>query len=137
MVGTGALIHDRSRILLIKRKFHPNKGKWALPGGLVELGERVEDAVRREILEETGLRIKLERLLDVLDDVHLDKTGKVRFHYILIDYLAKPLNADVRLNDESSTFGWFKPDELRSLNATKNTKAVVARYVQKPEAFTT
>ena len=129
MVGAGALIHKGHKILLVKRKNEPNKGRWALPGGLVELGERVEDAVRREVKEEVGLNVKLERLLDVLDDIHYDPEGRTRYHYILVDYLAAPRAGRVRLNGESAGYRWFDPAEVPGINASENTKRVVRRYL--------
>ena len=131
LVGAGALVHDgRKKILLVKRKFPPNARKWALPGGLVELGERVEDTVTREIREETGLDIALERLLDVATDIHLDTKGKTRYHYVLIDYLARMVKGEVNLNVESSNYGWFTYEQSAKLKMSKNTRSVIARYFE-------
>jgi ADP-ribose pyrophosphatase YjhB (NUDIX family) len=112
----------------VQRRFPPNEGRWALPGGLIELGERVEEAVHREVLEETGLTIEVENLLDVLDDIHKDERGKIKFHYVLVDFLAKPTSHEVFLNEESSAYRWFRPEQVRDLNASKNTKALTTRY---------
>lgn len=128
MVGVGALIHKNGRILLVKRRNEPNKGKWAFPGGLVELGERVEDALIREVREEVGLRIKIEGLLDVIDDIHYDSLGKIRFHYILIDYIASPIGGKIKLNPESSSYGWFYPKEIGEMDTSINTKKAVREF---------
>jgi len=130
MVGAGALIHKGGKVLLVKRNNEPNKGRWALPGGLVELGEKVEDAVRREVKEEVGLDVKLEKLLDVRDDIHYDGTSRVKYHYVLVDYLAAPAGGDLRLNRESGDFRWFNPGEVSRINASQNTKDVVKRYAE-------
>ncbi len=133
MVGSGALIHKGGKILLVKRKNDPNRGRWALPGGLVELGERVEDAVRREVREEVGLDIHLEGLLDVVNDIHYDDRCKVRYHYILVDFLAKPTGGRLRLNSESSSSRWFDPEQVQGANTSDNTKTVVRRFLSKSE----
>ncbi len=130
MVGAGALIHKGHKILLVKRRNEPNKGRWALPGGLVELGESVEDAVRREVKEEVGLDVRLEGLLDVLDDIHYDREGRTRYHYILVDYLAAPHGGRLKLNSESAESRWFDPAEVPGINASDNTKDVVKRYLE-------
>ncbi len=132
MVGAGALIHRGNTVLLVKRNNEPNRGKWALPGGVVKVGENVEDAVRREVKEEVGLEIRLEGLLDVLDDIHHDGKGRVLYHYILVSYVASPEGGKVKLNSESEEYQWFTATEVRSIFATDNTKKVVQRYLDHP-----
>lgn len=125
LVGTGAVVHRGDRVLLVRRRFPPNRGKWALPGGLVELGESVQGAAVREVLEETGLRVSLEGLLDVATDIHADKASRVRYHYVLVDYAARPSAGKVRSNAESSGLGWFSPGEARTLEMSKPTRNVL------------
>lgn len=128
LVGSGAVVHRGGRVLLIRRNFPPNAGKWALPGGLVELGESVQAAAAREVEEETGLRVEVEGLLDVQTDLHTDDGGRLEYHYVLVDYLAKPVGGKLRLNSESSASGWFTRTETRSLKTTSGTRAVLAKY---------
>ena len=132
MVGAGALIHKGNSVLLVKRNNEPNKGKWALPGGVVKVGEGVEDATVREVKEEMGLEIKLEGLLSVLDDIHYDGKGRVMYHFVLVTYLASPQGGKVKLNSESDEYKCFSPTEVRSVFATDNTKKVVQRYLDRP-----
>src|SRR2546426_11961976 len=132
MVGAGALIYKGNSVLLVKRNNEPNKGKWALPGGVVKVGERVEDAARREEKEGVGLEIRLEGLLDVLDDIHYDGKGRVLYHYVLVSYLASSQGGKVKLNGDAEEYEWFSPTELRSIFATDNTKKVVQRYLDRP-----
>jgi 8-oxo-dGTP diphosphatase len=132
LVGVGALIHDREgRVLLIKRKFEPNKGKWSLPGGLLETGEALVEAGRREVREELGIEIEVEELFQVSEEVIRDRDAKTRFHFVLVDYLAtpRPSGARIALNLESESFGWFKAEEVEGLDTTENTRRIVEKYV--------
>jgi ADP-ribose pyrophosphatase YjhB (NUDIX family) len=128
LVGAGALVCDGPKVLLVKRKYPPNEGRWSLPGGLVELGERVEEAAAREVKEETGLDVVLERLLDVATDIHLDKRMRPRYHYVLVDYLAHSVGGRLRLNSESSAFGWFTAEQARRLDTSKETRNLLALH---------
>ncbi len=128
LVGAGALVHEQGRVLLVRRRFPPNEGLWAIPGGLVELGETVEEAAVREVGEETGLKIALERLLDVSTEVHIDDSGRRRYHYVLVDYVAARLAGDVVLNGESSEWRWADGDESEGLEMNEVTRKAVRRY---------
>ena len=131
LVGVGALIHDADgRILLIKRRFEPNKGKWSLPGGLLETGERLVDGSRREVREELGVELEIEGMFQVSEELIRDGAGKTRFHFVLVDFLASlaPRDAKVTLNEESESFSWWTPDEVAGLETTGNTRAIVEKY---------
>jgi 8-oxo-dGTP diphosphatase len=132
LVGVGALIHDRNgRVLLIKRKFEPNKGRWSLPGGLLETGETLLEAGRREVREEVGVEIAVEKLFQVSEEIIRDPEGKTRFHFILVDFLASldPEGAAIVLNDESESFVWSKPEDIKGLDVSENTKRIVEKYL--------
>ena len=128
LVGAGAVVHRRGRVLLVRRRNPPNQGKWAIPGGLVELGETVQVAATREIFEETGLRVTIEGLLDVQTDVHKDAVSRLEYHYVLVDYLAKPVGGRLRLNSESSESGWFTSEQTKRLPMSKGTRVVLRNY---------
>src|SRR5271157_3248225 len=128
LVGAGAVVHRKGRVLLVRRAFPPNKGKWAFPGGLVELGESIPDAAVREIREETGLKVRLEGLLDVATDIDRDKASRIRYHYALVDYRARPVGGKLRLNAESTDYGWFSEEETRRLSMSGPTKAALRKF---------
>jgi ADP-ribose pyrophosphatase YjhB (NUDIX family) len=86
IIGVGGIIFNSDTILLIKRDKPPGKGEWSLPGGAVELGETLLEALGREIEEETALKVKIGGLVRVLERIVYDKNGKIQFHYVIADY---------------------------------------------------
>lgn len=128
ILGAGALVHRRGRLLLVKRNERPSKGTWSFPGGAVEFGETVVDAAVREVKEETGLDVEVEELFDVVTYLPSERGPTARNQIIVVDYLARPRNLRVRLNHESSDFGWFTPRQVRSLKTTGQLKALVERF---------
>jgi len=127
LAAVGAVIKKGGRVLLVKRRFEPSREKWSIPGGLVELGERVKDAVKREIYEEVGLEIRLIKLIDVVDNIVRDEAGRVRYHYIILDYLAVPKGGVLRGNEEALDIGWFTPNEADKLNLTKTSRHLLRK----------
>ncbi len=89
VVGVGAVIFRRGKILLEKRGNDPGKGQWSIPGGKVELGEKSEAAAIREVNEETGLNVQITGLIDVVDNLEFDENGRARYHFVIIDYVTK------------------------------------------------
>lgn len=124
------MIHKQGRVLMVRRRFEPNKGRWSLPGGLVEVGEAPEDAARREVREELGLEVVVESLLQVANEVIKDDQGRVRYHFILVDYLMRPLGGEIVLNEESEEFAWFEPSAVAALDTTENTRKIIAKFIE-------
>lgn len=131
LVGAGSIIHRGGKVLLVRRKYPPHEGKWAIPGGLVELGERAEEAAAREALEETGLTVTIETLLDVSSDISFDGKSNPEYHYVLIDFVAKPSRGRVKLNSESSAYGWFTSKEVEKLEMSDGTRAALMKYFRR------
>src|ERR1039457_1003415 len=112
VVGIGAVIVGEGKIVLIKRGNDPSKGKWSIPGGHVELGENLEAAVIRETKEETCLDVDNPRFIDVVDNVDLDEQGKVKYHYVIIDYLVHIKSGNVAAASDAAELRWVPFDEV-------------------------
>ncbi|HUI00475.1 MAG TPA: NUDIX domain-containing protein [Nitrososphaerales archaeon] len=133
MVGVGALIYDREgRILLVKRKFDPNKGRWAFPGGMLEVGETLAEAARREAREELSVEVKLGRVFQVVDEIIKDAKGRVRYHFVTVDFLATlpRSGAKIELNEESEGFEWCRPEEVEAMDVSDNIRSVVDKFLR-------
>lgn len=118
IVGTGAVIINQGKIVLIKRGNEPSKGKWTIPGGLVELGESLEAAVIRETKEEVCLDVENPCLIDVVDNVDLDEHGKVKYHYVIIDYLVHVKAGIIKAASDAAELRWIPFDEVGDYNLT-------------------
>ena len=94
LVGVGVLLTRDNSLLLVKRKFDPDAGYWAIPGGHLDLGERVEIAAEREAYEETGFIVKVSKLAGIIDKIMYDDSGKVEYHYVLINYFVEQIEGD-------------------------------------------
>ncbi len=127
VLGVGALIVEGDRILLVQRGHEPLKGYWSLPGGAVETGERLEDAMRREVREETGLEVGVFCLLEVFERIMHDADGKPEYHYVLVDYLCTPAGGTLAAADDADRVGWFTLAGMEDLLITEGTPAVIAK----------
>ncbi|MGD1070597.1 MAG: NUDIX hydrolase [Bryobacteraceae bacterium] len=127
MLGVGALIIDSGRILLVERGREPLKDYWSLPGGVVETGERLEYAVRREVREETGLEVEVLHLLEVFERIMEDAGGRAEYHFVLMDYICRPSGGTLCAADDASAVRWFAPEEIAGLKITEGTPEFIAR----------
>lgn len=127
LIGVGALIQRGDEIVVVKRENEPAKGLWSIPGGLLELGERVYDGVKREVKEETGLDVEINRLLDVIDNIVYDDDGKICYHYVLIDYLCSSSHGDLKAATDVKEAQWVKLKDLNHLPTTKTLKRLLVK----------
>jgi 8-oxo-dGTP diphosphatase len=118
VVGVGAVIVKEGKIVLIKRGNEPSKGKWTIPGGLVELAESPEQAVIRETKEETGVDVEDPTLIDVVSNVDLDEQGRVKYHYIIIDYLVRVKGGNLQVASDAAELGLVPLNEVESYDLT-------------------
>ena len=125
LLGVGAVVFYDGRILLIERGKEPLKGWWTVPGGLVETGERLEAAVRRETLEETGLLVKPVAVAALFQRIMPDLEGRTEFHYVIVDYLCELEGGTVRADSDVAAAGWFTLEESRKLRMAPGTPAVL------------
>ena len=127
MLGVGALIFDGARILLVERGREPLKGWWSLPGGGVETGEYLIDAVVREVREETGLIVKPVKVFEIFERLMPDSEGRTEYHYVLIDYICRITGGMPQAGDDVSALMWTTQQELPSFRLTEGTLEVIER----------
>jgi 8-oxo-dGTP diphosphatase len=133
IVGIGVVIVRDFKIALIKRGNEPSKGKWTIPGGLVELGESVEEAVIREAKEETCLDVEEPQLIDVVGNVDLDEDDKVKYHYVIIDYLVHVKNGNIQAASDAAELRWVPFEEVEDYNLTSSFRVFFRQNRQKLE----
>lgn len=127
ILGVGAIILDRNRVLLVERGRSPLKGYWSLPGGVLETGERLEDGIRREVREETGLEIRSLKVVEIFERIMLDSDGNPEYHYVLIDYLCRVAGGILAAADDVSRVAWVPRDELKRYRITEGTVPVIRK----------
>ena len=127
LAGVGAVIFRGEEVLLVKRGTAPSLGKWSVPGGLVELGESLEAAVRREVMEEVGLDIRVIDLVAALDRVVYDDSGRIEYHYILLDFLCEAASGDPLAATDAKECFFVPLEELSSYDLTRGTEQVIRR----------
>ena len=130
VLGVGAVVIRADKVLLIRRGREPLKGRWSLPGGALEIGETLAEGVAREVLEETGLRVRPVELVTTLDRIYRDEGGRVRFHYVLLDWLCveeHEAQAEIRCGDDASAVIWAPLSGLEEYGLEPVTLQVIKR----------
>jgi ADP-ribose pyrophosphatase YjhB (NUDIX family) len=127
LVGVGAIIIEGDQVLLVKRAHPPIQGQWSIPGGVLEVGEMVREAAVREAREETGLMVEPGELLGVYDRILRDPEQRVQYHYVLIDFLCRPLGGELLAASDAAEVQWFRREELPALQLAEDTLEVIGK----------
>ena len=131
IVGVGVILVCEGRILLAKRKNEPGKDKWSVPGGIVELGETLEQTVVREAREETGLIVEEPEPIDVISQVTLDENSKIKYHFIIIDYFVRFKNAVAEAGSDVGELEWVALDQVEKKDLTKSFRVFFQKNEEK------
>jgi 8-oxo-dGTP diphosphatase len=130
IVGVGAVIVKAGKVLLVKRRYEPLAGHWSIPGGTLELGETLETGVAREMREETGLEIEVGPVIEVFDRIILDPERRVRYHFVLVDYLCWPIDGILQAGSDVDDAVLVDPQELDAYDLTPKARAVIDRALE-------
>ena len=133
MVGVGGVVIEEGRALLIRRGSEPLLGEWSIPGGSLELGETLEEGVARELLEETGLEVRVLELIEVFDRIYVETTAGAegkrgpRFHYVIVDYLCERIRGEAIAGSDVTDVAFVKEDELEAYNLTETATRILRK----------
>jgi 8-oxo-dGTP diphosphatase len=127
LVGVGGVVIRDGRVLLIRRAGPPLQGEWSIPGGLLELGESLNQGVRRELAEETGLEVRVLDLIEVFERVFPDDDGRTKYHFVILDYLCEAVSGEARAASDVTDAAWAQEDELASYSLTPTATRVIKR----------
>lgn len=124
-VGVGAIIIKDGKTLLVKRGIEPASDLWAIPGGTLKLGETLQECAARELLEETGITIKVGACVYVFDLLERDDKGKIKFHFVVVDFAADYISGEPKGADDALEARWLSGEELSNLPVSQNTLAAL------------
>ena len=133
IVGAGAVIIQEGKLLIVKRKAEPGRGRWSIPGGTVHLGERVRDAAIRETKEESGLDIEIvdDRPIDAFDSIITDDRSRTQYHFTLLEFLAKPKGGSLEAAEDASDARWVSLDEVKKYDLTSSFRTFFEKHEDK------
>jgi 8-oxo-dGTP diphosphatase len=134
VVGVGGVVIDDGQALLIRRGAEPLRGQWSIPGGMLELGESLQAGVARELLEETGLQVRVLELIEVFDRIYIQEPAmenapaqRPRFHYVIVDYLCERISGEPRAGSDVTDVAFAREDELAQYHLTETATRVLRR----------
>jgi 8-oxo-dGTP diphosphatase len=130
IVGVGAVVIVDGKVVLIRRRYEPLAGQWSLPGGTLEVGETLEAGAAREILEETGLVVEVGPVIEVFDRILVDQDHRVRYHFVLIDYLCRPIGGALQHGSDVDDVTLADPAALERYGLTAKATAIIRRALQ-------
>jgi mutator protein MutT len=136
VVGVGGVVVRGDRALIVKRAHDPRRGEWSIPGGGVELGERLTEAVRRELREETGLEVEVGEVVELFDRIHHDDDGRVRYHFVIVDFLCHAPDGEASAGTDADAVAWVTAAELDTYGVNEHAAAVIRKALaQGPEVL--
>jgi 8-oxo-dGTP diphosphatase len=128
MVGVAVVIYRDRQVLMAKRGKEPSKGKWSIPGGKVELGETIDEAARREVLEECSVEIDMGNVIDAYDIIIRDDDGTVKYHFVDVYFTAKYKRGKARAQSDVDECRWFTPEEMAGLDMPPALKDLMIKH---------
>jgi mutator protein MutT len=129
VVGVGVFIRKNDEVLLVRRSRDPGKGKWAIPGGRLRFGEKIRDAAIREIEEETGLKIEITKLMDVVDVFIRDSKGRIKEHFVIIDFEGRVIGGELRASSDALEARWVDKSSIHKYELTESTAKFLQKYL--------
>ena len=130
VVGVGGVVIENGRALLIRRGGEPLRGEWSIPGGTLELGESLEQGVARELLEETGLEVRVLDFLEVFDRIFVEPSAESagpRFHFVIVDYLCERITGEPRAGGDATDLAFAAEDDLQRFQLTATATSVLRK----------
>jgi 8-oxo-dGTP diphosphatase len=133
VIGVGGVIIVRGRTVLIRRGTEPLLGEWSIPGGTIEVGETLEEAVRRELVEETGLEVRVLELIELFDRIYREpgrssaNDKRPRFHYVIADYLCELVRGEPRAGSDVTDVAFAREDELARFHLREKAMSVLTK----------
>jgi 8-oxo-dGTP diphosphatase len=131
VVGVGGVVIRDGRALLIKRGSEPLKDQWSIPGGTLELGESIQEGVRRELLEETGIEVRVGELIEVFDRIFRDAAGEIQYHFVIVDYLCEAINGEARAASDVTNVAWVNEEDLWNYKLSEAATRVIQKAFAK------
>ena len=127
VVGVGGVVLCKDEVLLVKRGAEPSKGLWSIPGGAVEVGESLAQACAREVAEETGLRVQVGPMVEIIERILRDDQDRVEYHYVLIDFVCFASREEPRAGDDAADARWASLQSLEGMGLTPDTRRVILK----------
>ncbi len=134
IVAVGAIVAENGRVLMARRGKEPSYGLWSVPGGAVHLGEDLKAAARREIKEELGIEVDLTDVIEIMERVTRDPEGRIQYHYVVIDYLARHIGGEPTPSPEALEVRWIAPEDFPKYELTRGTAEIILRMLEKGKA---